>query len=286
MSVRVVTDSTADLPPQLCHELGITVVPLMVYFGDQGYRDGVDLGAQEFYDKLTSSPQLPKTSQPSAGTFAETYGKLANEIDEILSIHISSKLSQTCNSALLGAKEVEGRCRVEVVDSLQVSLGMGLVVMAAARAAQDGAGLEEAKEVVVGAAAETSTICLLDTLEYLAKGGRIGKLQFYLGSSLRPLSVFKVVPMLAIRDGEAHPLDRFRTRQKGLDRLVREVAEARARGITDVAVVHSTTPDEAEELSRRIGEYVPEEHLYSSRFGPVLGTYIGPGAIGVAMTRV
>ena len=283
MTVRVVTDSTADLPKELCDKLGITVVPLTVYFGEQVYRDGIDLSAQEFYEKLTSSPQLPKTSQPSAGAFAETYGALANETEEILSIHISTKLSQTCNSALLGAKEVEGRCRVEVVDSLQVSLGLGLVVMAAARAVQDGAGLTEAVEVAQRAADGARTVCLLDTLEYLAKGGRIGKLQFWLGSTLRPLSMFKVVPLLVIKDGEAHPLGRVRTRQQGMERLLQDVQDTQE--LVDVGVVHSTTPEEAEELCRRIGERVPQEHLYTCQFGPVLGTYVGPGAIGVTMTR-
>ena len=138
MPVRVVTDSTSDLPPELCRELGVTVVPLTVNFGDKEYRDGVDLSAEEFYQTLISSPSLPRTSQPSAGLFAKTYTDLAQEADEILSIHLSTKLSQTCNSAQLGAGEVEGRCRVEVVDSLQVSIGLGLVVVAAARAgAQD-----------------------------------------------------------------------------------------------------------------------------------------------------
>lgn len=284
MTVRVVTDSTADLPPRLCRELGIVVVPLTVFFGDEAYRDGVDLSAEDFYRKLTSSPSLPKTSQPAAGAFAQTYTDLARETDEILSIHISSKLSQTCNSAQLGAKEVEERCRLEVVDSLQVSIGLGLVVMAAARAAQQGATLDEAKQVAIRAASETRTICLLDTLEYLEKGGRIGKLKFYLGTSLRPLSVFKVIPMLIIKDGEAHPFDRFRTRSKGLERLVREVREAE--GMSYVGVCHSTTPADAEELRRQIGEGVPQDCLVSSQFGPVLGTYVGPGAIGVAMTRV
>ena len=258
-------------------------MPLMVYFGDQGFRDGIDLNAQEFYGKLVSFPQLPKTSQPSAGVFGETYKRLAEETDEILSIHISSKLSQTCNSATLGAKEVDGKCRVEVVDSLQVSMGLGLVVMAAARAAQNGASLEETKQVAIQAASQVKTICLLDTLEYLAKGGRIGKLQFYLGSSLKHLSVFKVIPMLIIKNGEAHPFDRFRTRQKGLERLAQEALEAK--DMTDVGVCYSTTPDEAALLTQKLTPQFPQDRVYTSQFGPVLGTYIGPGAIGVTMTK-
>lgn len=283
MAIKIVTDSTSDLSPEQCMSLGIAVVPLMVYFGDQGFRDRIDLDSQEFYDKLVTSPQLPKTSQPSPAVFGEAYKELAEETDEILSIHISSKLSQTCNSAMLGAKDVVGKCKVEVVDSLQVSMGLGLVVMAAARAAQNGATFEEAKQVAIQAASQARTICLLNTLEYLAKGGRIGKLQFYLGSSLRHLSVFKVLPMMTIKDGEAHPLDRFRTRQKGLERLAQEVLEAKE--MTDVAVCYSTTSGEAGELTEKLTPHFPQDRVYTTQFGPVLGTYIGPGAIGIAMTK-
>ena len=283
MTVRIVTDSTADLSPELCADLGIEVVPLTVFFGEEAYLDGIDISSQEFYDKLTTSPHFPKTSQPSAGAFGEVYNSLAKETDEILSIHISSKLSQTCNSALLASKQVEGKCRIEVVDSLQASLGLGMVAVIAARAAREGAGLDEVADLTRRAAANTVTICLMDTLEYLAKGGRIGKLTFYLGSSLKPLSMFKVIPMLTIRDGEAHPFDRVRTRKKGIDRLAKEALGAD--GVTHMGVVHSTSPEEAEALLRRVGGRVSKDHLFTCQFGPVLGTYVGPRAIGVTMTR-
>ena len=284
MAVRILTDSTVDLAPELCAELGIEVVPLTVSFGDEVYRDGIDLSSQEFYEKLTTSPHFPKTSQPSAGAFGEAYGSLAKETDEILSIHISSKLSQTHNSALLASKQIDSKCRIEIVDSLQTSLGLGMVVAIAARAAREGAGLDDVADLARRASSNTVTLCLLDTLEYLSKGGRIGKLAFYLGSSLRPLGVFKVIPILAIRDGEAHPFDRVRTRKKGIDRLAKEALEAD--GMTDIGVAHSTSPEDAEDLLRKVSGRVSKDHLFTCQFGPVLGTYIGPRGIGVTMTRV
>ena len=282
MSVRIVTDSTSDLPPEICRELDITVVPLTVNFGDTGYRDGVDLSTDEFYKKLIASDKLPTTSQPSAGAFAEAYKDVAKGTDEILSIHISGKLSQTYNSARLAASEMEGSCNIQVMDSLQVSMGLGCIVMAAARAARDGASMEGLQQLVSKMMPETRTLALLDTLEYLAKGGRIGKVQAYLGNSLRPLAIFKVIPIVEVRGGEVHPLARVRTRRKGLDRLLTEASSAS--GITMAGVAYSTSRQEAESVLERLRPLVSSGNLVLSRFGPVLGTHIGPGALGLVFT--
>lgn len=282
MGVRIVTDSTSDLPAEICRELDITVVPLTVMFGEEGYRDGVDLSADEFYRKLIESDRLPTTSQPSAGVFAEAYREVAKETDEILSIHISGKLSQTYNSARLAASEIEGGSKVEVMDSLQVSLGLGTMVITAARAARDGASMEDLKQMVTGMIPGTRTLALLETLEYLAKGGRIGKVQAYLGNSLRPLSIFKVIPIVEVRNGEAHPFERVRTRRKGLDRLIAE-AEGES-GIKMAGVAYSTNREEAESVLERLRPLVSAENLVMSRFGPVLGTHLGPGALGLGFS--
>ena len=282
MSVRIVTDSTADLPPEICRELDITVVPLTVNFGDTGYKDGVDLSADEFYRKLIASDKLPTTSQPSAGAFGEAYKDVAKDTDEILSIHISGKLSQTYNSARLAASVMEGGCNIQVMDSLQVSMGLGCIVMSAARAARDGASMEDLQQLVSKKMPETRTFALLDTLEYLAKGGRIGRVQAYLGNSLRPLAIFKVIPIVEVRDGEAHPLTRVRTRRKGLDRLLTEAS--RASGITMAGVAYSTSRQEAESVLERLRPLVSSDNLILSRFGPVLGTHLGPGALGLGFT--
>ena len=281
MGVKIVTDSTSDLPAEICRELDVTVVPLTVMFGDQGYRDGVDLGADEFYKKLIESDKLPTTSQPSAGAFAEAYKEVAKETDEILSIHISGKLSQTYNSARLAASEMDGS-NVEVMDSLQVSLGLGEIVIAAARAAKDGASMEDLKQLVTNMMPGTRTLALLETLEYLAKGGRIGKVQAFLGNSLRPLSILKVIPIVEVRNGEAHPFERVRTRRKGLDRLI---AEAQGEGgIKMAGVAYSTNREEAESVLERLRPLVEPENLVLSRFGPVLGTHLGPGALGLGFS--
>ena len=282
MGVRIVTDSTSDLPTEICRELDITVVPLTVMFGEQGYRDGIDLSADEFYKKLITSDKLPTTSQPSAGVFAEAYKEVAKETNEILSIHISGKLSQTYNSARLAASEMEGGCKVEVMDSGQACLGLGLIAVAAARAARDGASMEEVRSVVEKAMMGTRTLGLLDTLEYLAKGGRIGKAQAYLGNSLRPLALFKVIPIIQVKDGEAHPMERVRTRQKGLDRVIAEASNAS--GLKMAGVSYSTKPEEAEWVAEKLRPLVGAENLVMSRFGPVLGTHLGPGALAVAFT--
>lgn len=282
MGVRIVTDSTSDLPEEICRELDITVVPLTVMFGDQGYRDGVDLSADEFYRKLITSDKLPTTSQPSAGVFAETYKEVAKETDEILSIHISGKLSQTYNSARLAASEMEGGSKVEVMDSLQVSMGLGMIVIAAARAAKDGASMEDLKQLVTNMMPGTRTLALLETLEYLAKGGRIGKVQAFLGNSLRPLSILKVIPIVEVRNGEAHPFERVRTRRKGLDRLIGE-AQGEAE-IKMAGVAYSTNREEAESVLESLRPLVSPENLILSRFGPVLGTHLGPGALGLGFS--
>ena len=282
MSVRIVTDSTSDLPPEICRELDITVVPLTVNFGDTGYKDGVDLSADEFYKKLIAADKLPTTSQPSAGAFGEAYKDVAKDTDEILSIHISGKLSQTYNSARLAASVMEGVCNIQVMDSLQVSMGLGCIVMSAARAARDGASMEDLQQLVSKKMPETRTFALLDTLEYLAKGGRIGRVQAYLGNSLRPLAIFKVIPIVEVRDGEAHPLARVRTRKKGLDRLLTEASNAS--GITMAGVAYSTSRQEAESVLERLRPLVSSDNLILSRFGPVLGTHLGPGALGLGFT--
>ena len=282
MSVRIVTDSTSDLPPEICRELDITVVPLTVNFGDTGYKDGVDLSADEFYKKLIAADKLPTTSQPSAGAFGEAYKDVAKDTDEILSIHISGKLSQTYNSARLAASVMEGSCNIQVMDSLQVSMGLGCIVMTVARAASDGASMEDLQQLVSKMMPETRTFALLETLEYLAKGGRIGKVRAYLGNSLRPLAIFKVIPIVEVRGGEAHPLARVRTRRKGLDRLLTEAS--RASGITMAGVAYSTSRQEAESVLESLRPLVSSGNLILSRFGPVLGTHLGPGALGLGFT--
>lgn len=277
MTLRVVTDSTADLPSHIAQELGITVVPLYINFGVDTYRDGLDLDGDEFYRRLVESPTLPTTAAPSPNAFAEAFDSLAAETDEIICVHISAKLSGTYNAALVGKEQMADKCHIEVIDSCSASMGCGLLAIAAAKAARDGGSLDQVAEMVRRAIAGTYTFVLVDSLEYLQKGGRIGKAQAFLGT------ILNVKPLLTVRDGEAYPVERVRTRRKALSRLCELVEELRP--IEEMAILHSTDPDGAEMLAQRLGPLFPESQVYRARFGPVVGTYVGPGTLGIALRQ-
>ena len=277
MTVKVITDSTADLPPALAEELEITVVPLNVHFGTEVYRDGVEITADEFYRRLVTASRLPTTSQPTPGDFLSAYDEMGQTTDEILSVHISAKLSGTMNSATQAREEYGGESRIEIIDSLQGSMGLGMLAIAAAEAARRGGSLDDVVAETRAAIPNVGFMGLVDTLEYLEKGGRIGKAQAFVGSLLR------IKPLLTIRDGEAHPLERARTRAKGVDRMC-ELVQAEM-PLKDLAVVYTTTPDEARSLAQRLQSYLPQGEVILSQVGPVVGTYLGPGVLGVAFRK-
>jgi len=274
MTVKVVTDSTADISPEIAGELGITVVPLYVHFGHEVYHDGVDISADEFYRRLMAGPELPKTSAPSSGAFREVYEELAAETGEIISIHISSKLSATYNSALVGKEGVEADCRVEVIDSLTTSIGLELIAITAAQAALDGANLKEVQDVVNQAIPRTHYFGLVDTLEYLHKGGRLGKAQTFLGS------VLNVKPLLVVKDGEVCPQERVRGRSRAIGRLCEVVEGYR---IKKLSLSYTTALDEMELLAERLAQVFPRGQVYKSRTGSTIGTYLGPRAVTAAL---
>jgi len=275
MPVRIVTDSSADLPDQLAEEMGISVIPLYVRFGDEVHRDRVDITEDEFYQRLEHDPIHPVTIQPGPQDFLELYQRLAPDADGIVSIHISSKLSGTCNSALMAKEMMEGECPIEVVDSLAVSMGLGLEVLVAAQAAKAGESLEKVVEAANQAIPKINLLALFDTLKYLLLGGRIGKAKALLGS------ILNVKPVLTLKDGEVVPAGQVRTRAKGIDKLVEFVKDAA--DIQDLAVVHSTTPDEAQELAERIGSVFDREKIRIARLGPVLGVHMGPRVLIIAL---
>jgi len=279
LTVRVVTDSTADLPQYIVAELGITVVPLHIHFGDETYEDGVTITKDEFYRRLTTGSILPKTSAPAAGTFTATYERLAEETDEIISIHISSKLSATHTSALLGKEDFKSAaCRVEVVDSYSASIGLGLLAIRAARQARAGATLSAIAADIAAAVPRTKYFGVVDTLEYLHKGGRIGMATALLGSLL------KVKPILGLRDGVAHPIERVRgDRQKAFDRLCEMVSSYGS--ISSLAVAHTTAEEEMERLVARLAQFFPSDRIVKSRCGATLGTYLGPNTLCLAIIQ-
>ncbi len=276
MSVRIVTDSAGDLPSDAAEQLGITVVPVTVFFGEEAYLDGVEMDAETFFQRLPTSPQLPRTSQPSVAQFVDTYTRLVDEGHDILSVHVSGKLSGTLNSARL-AREEFGKGNIEVLDAEGASLGVGLIALEAARKAQAGGSLEEVTAAAQDAVRSMRVFFVLDTLEYLVKGGRISKTQGLVGGLLN------VKPILHITDGEVHPFQRVRSRAKALQRIRELVREGGP--YAEIGVLYATDPDEAAALASDVADLAPGMPVVVSRIGPGIGAHAGPGAVGVALRR-
>ncbi len=274
--VTVVTDSTAGLPPDLAAQHGLRVIPLWVHSGEQSYRDGVDLMPNQFYPLLARAPDLPTTSQPSAGEFLELYRRLAHETEAIVSVHISTELSGTVASAL-AARQMSHDVPVHVVDSRSVAMGLGLIALAAARAAAEGQDGEQVAALAERLVPWTSVIFVVDTLEYLRKGGRIG------GASALAGSLIHIKPILHIHEGRIDALDKVRTRGKAMDRLLEIVAErVGGAGPIHATVVHAAAPAEAEALWDRLVHTFDLAELHLAEISPAIGTHVGPGTVGVA----
>jgi len=273
MTFKIVTDSTADLPPELAKELGIAVVPVYVRFGDKVYRDRVDISEDEFYQRLLHESIHPSTTQPTPQDFADVYKKLSQEADGIISIHLSSKLSGTYNSALQGKELVKNGCTIEVIDSQVLTMSLGLLAIAATDIAKSGKSIQQIVEEIKQTIPSIHLLALLDTLKYLALGGRIGKAKALLGS------ILSVKPMLTIKDGELVPVSQVRTRAKGIDMLFDFVKNAT--DIQDLAIVYNTTPEDAQTLAARIGFIFPKERIRLAKLGPALGAHSGPGILFV-----
>jgi len=275
MTVRIVTDSVADLPSGVAEELGITVIPLNVRFGTDVYRDGVDLSAEQFYRRLKDSQVIPVTSVPTPAAYTEAYDRLAEATDEILTIALSARLSATYDVALHSVGLMKRKCRVEVVDSRCAVMCQGFIVMAAARAAQAGASLDEIKEVVECNIPRVGFHAAFDTLEYLRRGGRIGAAQAFLGSML------KVNPIITLKDGVVEPAGRTRSRAQAIDHLF-EFAISYS-NIEEMAVEDADCADEAEALVERLSDRFPRERIYRSKMAPVIGTHTGPHTLVVSV---
>lgn len=269
--VRIVTDSTADLTPEQQQAAGITVVPLNVHFGDQVFRDHVDLTTDEFFRRLKASSQLPRTSQPAVGVFEEAFRALLQNGDEIVSVHLSSKVSGTYNSALMAAKTVAEDV-IEVVDSLSTSMALGFMALEGAKLARAGRDRKTVAERLRALVPKARVICVVDTLTYLERGGRIGKARALLGSLLN------VKPILQLKDGEVVPLGRARGRPQALNRLV-ELLERDGR-VSQLAIMHGAASADAEKLRERVASNYPGLDILLTEIGAVLGTHTGPGVIG------
>jgi DegV family protein with EDD domain len=246
-------------------------VPLNVHFGDQVFRDHVDLSTDDFFRRLEASPQLPRTSQPSVGAFEEAYRTLRQGGDEIVSVHLSSKVSGTYNSALMAAHSV-GDSAIEVVDSLSTSMALGFMALEGAKLARAGRDRQAVAERMRSLVPKARVICVVDTLTYLERGGRIGKARALLGSLLN------VKPILQLKDGEVVPLGRARGRPQALSRLV-ELLERDGK-VSQLAIMHGRAQADAEQLRERVAATYPGVDIQLTEIGAVLGTHTGPGVIG------
>jgi len=273
--VKVVTDSCSDITTQLAQELGIIVVPLYVQFGNESYRDNVDLSTEAFYHKLETSKIRPATATATPADFAKIFTKLAEETKEVLTITLSEKFSGTYTAALQGKAMVSKGCRIEVIDSQAGAGAQMLLVISAAKMAQIGANLEQIADWVKRAIPRVHIRMSFDTLEYLRRGGRIGKAQALLGSLL------KVNPVVGIKEGATFPIARPRNRAQAMDFLVNFVKGFSR--IETVAIEDATTPDDLQTLAERLKDVVPPERIYRSKVSPVVGTHVGPHALAVAV---
>jgi DegV family protein with EDD domain len=273
VGVRVVTDSACDLPVARAEELGIEIVPLTIRFGSEEYVDRVELTNEQFWQKVATSDVLPETAAPSAGAFEETFRRLADEgADGIVCINLSSRLSATMQSAQLAAKALKGTVPVEVVDSLSVSMGLGLQCINAVKLANEGADVDRIARAAEDQALRTRLYGTLDTLEHLKRGGRIGAAQALLGGML------SVKPVIEVRDGAVAEAGKVRTRSKSLALLADKVAQAK--NPTQVFVFDAQAPD-IDELVKLLEPTVSRAEIEFGTIGPVIGTHAGPRTIGV-----
>jgi DegV family protein with EDD domain len=259
----------------LIEEFDITVVPLFARFGNEIFRERIDITDEQFYDKLINSSELPVTIQPNPQDFVDVYQNVTKDADAVVSIHISGKLSGTLNSAYQAKDIVGGSCPIELIDSEVVTVALGLVVMAAARVAKQGGNLQEVLAAAREACAINNAYCLLDTLKYLEKGGRIGKAKALVGTLLN------VKPIVSIKKGEVIPYSQARSRVKGLDQLTDIVSKAGK--IKDIAVAYSTTKEDANALAERLSPFADNRKINVFRMGTTLGIHTGPGSLVVAM---
>ena len=276
MTVRIVTDSSADLPAELVQQHQITVLPCYVMVDDQTLKDGVDIQADDFYRRLQAGGPTPTTAQPTVADFQAVYQDLTSQGDQVVSIHVSGKLSGTLNSAEQAKGSLDGEA-VEIIDSRLAAMPLGLVVLEAAALAAEGGSHQEVAEKVRQGLDLHHGLFALDTLEFLQKGGRIGKAQAFLGS------VLNVKPILRLHEGEAHPVERPRNRERAMHRLVELVKELGP--VRRMAVIHSTDAERMAVLKQELTGLLPADQIIEARFGSTLGTYIGPDALGVAITQ-
>jgi DegV family protein with EDD domain len=277
MNVQVITDSTADMPEGTAKKLGIRVVPIYLRFGEKTYRDGVDITKDEFYSMLASSLFHPASSQPNPEDFTGVFREYCDDKSGIVSIHISSKISGTCNSANIAKKTLKSQCPIEIIDSGLNSGGLGLVVTAAARTAQAGANMAEVVNEANKAVKEVRMFGMFETMKYLARSGRVNK-------TIAAASNFlHVMPLLTFHEGEIVRAGLVRAVSKGADRIYDFVKNNTP--IKELMIVHSQVVGQAKQLKHRLGEFIQEEKIAIAELGAGLGVHGGPGVLLAALRK-
>lgn len=271
--VKIVTDSLADIPELLRRQLDITTVPALVHFGKKSFRDRVDLTPEEFYERLASSPFVPTTSQPPPSAFSEVYRRLSRDTNRIFSIHSASALTGIFNSAVVAANDLPG-IEILVMDSQQVTMALGWLVVLAARSARRGANLEEISAEVEGARPRSHIIAILDTLQYAQRSGRLGKGSALVGTLLN------VKPLISLLNGEVMPVENVRTHRRAMERLVEIVLASGP--IQELAVMHAAGQEYASQIKSMFSRTLRAENVLTIETGPAIGTHVGPKAVGVA----
>jgi DegV family protein with EDD domain len=271
--VKVVTESTADIPARMAAELGITVIPSYVVFGTETYRDGVDLSREQFYEKLAETNLIPKTATPPPGFYEEVYRRLAAETDEIVSIHLAARLSGLFSVASTAAAGIQ-EARIAVLDSEQVTMGYGWLAVAAAEAAQRGETLDQIVALVEAMKSRSRVLAILDTLEFIYRGGRVNWVQAMIGTLLR------IKPIVEVRTSEVVLVERARTHTRSLNQLI---ALIQALGPLERAIVlHADALDLAEKLADLLQQVFPAWERLIGQAGVTIASHAGPGAVGIA----
>lgn len=273
MSIAIVTDSTCDIPAELASAHAIEIVPQHILWGTQSYRDGTELTTQQFYARLEHASELPKTSQPAPGDFADAYQRACTRInaDAVLCITVASTLSGTFNSAESARSMVD--FPVRVVDSHTVSMGLGFAALAAAQAQEAGATLDGTAQVAIRAAQASQILFTLNTLEFLHRGGRIGGARRLIGTAL------SIKPILEIKEGQVQSVESVRSRKRALARLI-ELAQRRISKPVQIAILQSATDDEADCFADDVEKILNPTRLIRSTFCAAIGVHTGPGVIG------
>lgn len=278
VKIAFVTDSTAYIPADLVNQYNITVTPQILVWGDQTYRDGVDIQPDEFYTRLKTSKTMPTTSQVSIITMQHTFQDLITKGYDVLGVFLSGKLSGTMQSAIQGREALGSAAeKVSIVDSFTTAMAMGFLVLTAARAAEQGSNLEECKKLVENGREQTGVYFAVDTLEFLHRGGRIGGATRFIGSALN------LKPILALKDGRVEAEDRVRTKTKALDRVL-ELASEHLKGKRNIrlATLHANAEQEARDLLNRASMKFNAVESVLSSVSPVVGAHAGPGTVGLA----